>query len=555
MKFIFVLGGVISGCGKGIASASIALLLKSRGHDISIMKCDPYFNTSASTLAPAEHGECFVLDCGLEVDLDLGHYQRIASIEMSAENICTSGQIYKELIVEEEDGKYLGQTIQLIPHATKKIIRRWEELGQKHDLVVIEIGGCIGDVESFPFLEAIRQLKQKSGMDHVVVGVIAPILWVQTIEEFKTKPLQNSIKELQRHGISPDILLCRVDRKIPDKILDKISNLCGIPREAIFDAPDVPSIYQVPLEFYSRHVDDLLVDKLRLKRSGCRIHKYRETVEKYLNNDLPTITIGIFGKYGNTCEAYLSIKEALLHAGLACDVKVKIRWVNSQELESYKDMRGVYNLFDGLDGIIVPGGFDERGVEGKIKAIRYVREKDIPFLGICLGLQCAVIEFARNVCNLEGANSLEFDTDTKYPVICYVEGQEGLRKKSATMRLGACDCYLQKNSLARSLYGEKNISERHRHRYEVNNDYVDCLSDKGMRFSGMNKDSGLVEIIELPTHHYFIATQAHPEFKSRLMKPAPLFKGLIEAARKRKEMDKSSGGEAKRDNLSKRLVQ
>lgn len=533
-KHIIVAGGVISGTGKGVSAASIGLLLKLRGHSVQIIKFDPYLNINAGILAPREHGECFLCDDGSETDLDLGHYERIAGITVSNKNIYTSGTLYQELVEEQEQGKWLGQTLQINPHVMQKIKSRLDDLGKDADIVISEIGGTVGDAESDAFYKTTRQLQREYNGD-VLVVMVAPILWVETIKEFKTKPLQRSMQDLLSYGISPDILFCRVDRPVPEKLLKKVSNLCGVPREAVFDAPDVRTIYEVPIEFYNRHVDDLIADKLRLKRSGCRIHKYREHVEKYVNNDLPVVNIGIFGKYDNCDEAYMSLKEALLHAGLANDVKVKIKWVKAEELEQYKDMRGVRTFFDDLDGIIVPGGFDSRGAEGKIKAIRYVREKGVPFLGICLGLQCAVIEFARNVLGWEDANSLEFDKSTEHPVINFVEGQEGLKKKSGTMRLGAYDCELAKDSLAHNLYGKKTISERHRHRYEVNSEYAEELEKKGMKMTGVNPESGLVEMVEIPEHPFFVATQAHPEFKSKLLEPAPLFDGLVKAAIARKD--------------------
>jgi len=530
-KYIFVAGGVISGTGKGVSAASIGLLLKFRGHNVTLIKFDPYLNTNAGVLAPREHGECFLCDDGTETDLDLGHYERIAAISVSKSNICTSGTLHKELIEEQEAGKYLGQTIQLIPHLTDKIQQRLLDLGKDHDVVIAEVGGTVGDSESFAFFEAIRQFKQNHKND-VVVVMVAPILWVNTIKEFKTKPLQNAVKTLQGHGLQLDVIFCRVDRPVPEKILQKVSNLANVPRECIFDAPDVSSIYEVPLAFYDRHVDDLFVDLFHLNRSACRVHKYREVVEKYVNNNLPAVQIGIFGKYENCDEAYISLKEALIHAGIANDVKVDIKWIKAEDLEKYKDNRGVNKFFEGLHGIIVPGGFDNRGTEGKIRAIQYVREKKIPFLGICLGMQCAVVEYARNVCKLDGANSLEFDSNTPYPVIHYIPGQETQEKKSGTMRLGAYDCDLTKDSLAADLYNSKQISERHRHRFEVNNEYLSTLEEGGLVVSGRNPATGLVEIMELPReiHPYFIGTQAHPEFKSRLTAAAPLFRGLITAA-------------------------
>ena len=542
-KYIAILCGVISGTGKGISAASIGFLLSLRGHKVQPIKFDPYFNTNAGVLAPREHGEVFLCDDGSETDLDLGHYERIIGTPVSVRNIMTSGTLYKELLAEEEEGKYLGQTVQVIPHLTDKIQARLTELGKDAEIVICEVGGTVGDLESGPYLEAIRQFKQKN-WDDVLIMLVAPILWIPTIKEFKTKPLQNSVKEMQSFGLQPDILLCRIDREMPAKMLDKISHLTNVPREAVFDAPDVKTIYQVPIEFYNRHIDDLIADKFHLKRNGCRIHKYRELVEKYVDHaDMPVVNIAIVGKYDNCDEAYLSLKEAVYHAAVEHEVKAEIKWINAKELEQAKDMRGVWKYFDDIDGVIVPGGFDSSGVEGKIRAIKYVREKKIPFLGICLGLQCAVIEIARSVCHLENANSIEFDKDTKHPVIHFVEGQEKIRKKSGTMRLGAYDCELVKGSLIHDLYKKATISERHRHRYEVNSEYISALPNGGSQLgcaqflvSGINPETKLIEMMELDrtVHPFFVATQAHPEFKSRLGSPAPLFNGLIQAAIKSK---------------------
>lgn len=529
-KYIIVVGGVISGTGKGIAAASIGMLLKQRGHSVCPLKLDGYLNVNAGVLAPREHGECFLCDDGSETDLDLGSYERLIGTEVSSKNILTSGTLYKELITEEEEGKYIGQTVQVIPHLTNKIQDRLKQLGKDTDIVICEIGGTVGDLESAPHLEAVRQLKQKN-WDDVLIILVAPILWIPTIKEFKSKPLQNSVKEMQSFGIQPDILLCRIDRELPPKLLDKIANLTNVPREAVFDAPDVESIYQVPIEFYNRHIDDLIADKFHLKRNGCRIHKYRDLVEKYIGNaEMPKINIGIVCKYDNL-EAYLSLKEAIYHAAVANEVKVEIQWINAKELEQAKDMRGVWKYFEDIDGVIVPGGFDNSGTEGKIRAIKYVREKKIPFLGICLGLQCAVIEIARNLCDMEDANSMEFNKDTKWPVVHFVEGQESIKKKSGTMRLGAYDCELNKDSIAYELYGKKLISERHRHRYEVNSKYLEQLGLAKFKVSGTNPGSGLVEIMELDksVHPFFVGTQFHGEFKSKLSSPAPLFDGLIKA--------------------------
>lgn len=534
-KYIVVCGGVISGVGKGVASASIGMLLKSRGCVVRPLKLDGYLNLNAGVLAPREHGEVFLCDDGSETDLDLGHYERILDTPVSSKNILTNGTLYKELLTEEEEGKYLGTTCQIIPHLTDKIQSRLTTLGKEAEIVICEIGGTVGDLETGPYLEAVRQFKQKN-WDDVLVVLVAPILWIPTIKELKTKPLQNSVKQMQSFGLQPDILLCRIDREMPAKMLDKISNLTNVPREAVFDAPDVKTIYQVPIEFYNRHIDDLVADKFHLKRNGCRIHKYRDLVEKYVNHaEMPVINIGIVGKYDNE-EAYLSLKEAIYHAAVEHEVKVDIKWINAKELEQAKDMRGVWKYFEEVDGVIVPGGFDSSGIEGKIRAIKYVREKKIPFLGICLGLQCAVIEIARNLCHLEGANSIEFDKTTKNPVIHFVEGQEKIRKKSGTMRLGSFECDLVKGSIVHELYKRVSISERHRHRYEVNGEYVSKLGTVQFVVSGINPGTNLVEMMELDrsVHPFFVGTQAHPEFKSRLGSPAPLFTGLIEAAIKSK---------------------
>ncbi len=525
-KYIVVAGGVISGTGKGIAAASIGLLLKLRGLNIDLVKFDPYLNINAGIIRPSDHGEVFVCDDGSEVDLDLGSYERLAGIEASAKNICTSGTLYKELIKEQELGKYLGQTIQIIPHITDSIQERLLDLGKDKDVVIVEIGGTIGDNESFSFFEGIRQLKQKL-KDDVLIVVVAPILWIQTIKEFKTKPLQNSVKELQKYGLQPDVIFCRTDRDVPNKIIDKVAMMTGVKKENLIEAVDVQSIYQVPIEFYERQVDDIFVDLLRFKRSSCRIHKYKEIVEKYMNPDLKRVKIGIIGKYDNCDEAYISLKESLVHAGIANNVKVDIEWVKSDLLEKTKDVK---EILSSLNGVIVPGGFDSRGVEGKIKAIKYCRENNVPFLGICLGLQTAVIEFARNVCEMKNANSMEFEKIPDYPVVYYIEGQQGLKTKSANMRLGSYECELTKDSLAFNAYKSKLINERHRHRFEINPLYLEKYKEQGFQVTGVNPQTGLVEIMELSSHKFFVGVQFHPEYKSRLQTPAPLFVKLVESA-------------------------
>ena len=531
-KYVIVVGGVYSGTGKGISAASIALLLKMRGEKVNLIKCDPYLNLNAGTMNPRQHGEVFLCDDGSETDLDLGHYERLTGITMSRNNIFTNGMIYKQVLAKEEHGDYLGETVQVVPHVTDQIIDKLVQAGVDADIVIAEIGGTVGDYESAGMYEAIRQFKQ-SNSDDVMIVMVAPIILNHTVNELKTKPLQNSVRALQSTGLQPEMLLCRCETTIHNKILDKIARLTNVPRVAVFEAPDVESIYQVPIEFFERDVDDLIVDRFRLKRNGVQIKKYRTLVEKYVNGKhLPVAEIAIVGKYENCDEAYLSLKEALIHAAVSNEVKVNIHWMNAEKIEKdSEDLESLHEL-KALHGVIVPGGFDKRGVEGKIKAIKFCRENKIPFLGICLGLQCAVIEFAKNVMGMEGATSQEFDGKCQVPVIHFVDGQTASIKKSGTMRLGAYDCELEKDTIVRDLYKKKLISERHRHRYEVNDEFVAGYADKGFIVSGRNPDSGLVEMMELrrDIHPFFLGTQAHPEFKSRLGDPAPLFDGLMKAA-------------------------
>lgn len=522
-KYIVVVGGVYSGTGKGISAASIAFLLKQRGEKVTLIKCDPYLNINAGTMNPRQHGEVYLCDDGSETDLDLGHYERLTGVTMTGQNIFTNGKLYQEVLAGDLRGDYLGETVQIVPHVTDKIQAKLRDLGNNNDIVIAEIGGTVGDYESAGMYEAIAQFKFKNPND-VMIVMVAPIIMNNTVKELKTKPLQNAVRTLRSTGLHCDMLLCRCEEELSSKMLDKVARLTFVPREAVFAAPDVETIYQVPIEFYRRHVDDLIASKFGLKRSMCRIHKYRELVENYCNgHDWPTKTIGIVGKYDNCDEAYLSLKEALIHAAVANDVKVQIKWFNSESFNA-EDLKT-------LDGVIVPGGFDKRGVDGKIAAIRYCRENKVPFLGICLGLQCAVIEFARNVMGMESATSQEFDPKCAIPVIHFVEGQHANIKKSGTMRLGAYDCELEKDSIIRDLYKKKLISERHRHRYEVNGEFVKAYAENGFHVSGKNPESGLVEMMELDRsiHPYFVGTQAHPEFKSRLGEPAPLFDGLIKA--------------------------
>lgn len=531
-KYVIVVGGVYSGTGKGISAASIGLLLKMRGEKVNLIKCDPYLNINAGTMNPRQHGEVYLCDDGSETDLDLGHYERLTGITVSCENIFTNGKLYSEVLAGEERGVYLGETVQIVPHVTDKIQEKLTQAGKDSDIVIAEIGGTVGDYESAGMYEAIAQFKYAHG-SNVMIVMVAPIIWNKTVKEFKTKPLQNAVRSLRSTGLQPDVLLCRCETDIPAKILDKVAKLTYVPREAVFEAPDVETIYQVPIEFYNRQVDDLVASQFGLQRKMCRIHKYRELVERYCNgSEWPTVNIGVVGKYENCDEAYLSLKEALTHAAVANEVKVQIHWFDAEEIEKgSEDLASLHEL-NALHGVIVPGGFDKRGVVGKMKSIKFCRENKVPFLGICLGLQCAVIEFARNVVGLDGANSEEFESKCKSPVIHFVKGQSENIKKSGTMRLGAYDCELEKDTIVREVYKKKLISERHRHRYEVNNEFVASMNDKGFIVSGRNPDSGLVEMMELKRdlHPYFVGTQAHPEFRSRLGDPAPLFDGLVRAA-------------------------
>lgn len=534
-KYIFISGGVVSGCGKGISAASLGLLLKQRGERVQIIKFDPYLNVSASTLSPYQHGETWVCDDGSETDLDLGHYERIVGIDVSSRNICTSGTLFAQVSEEERDGKYLGDTIQIHPHITSKIQNILIDLGKDADIVIAEIGGTVGDFESGHFYTAIQQFKQKLGSDNVLLIHVAPILWLKTIGEFKTKPFQQSVTELRRFGLFPDILLCRdLGQTIPPKILDKLSELTGVPRQAVFDAPDVTSVYEVPLTFYDRHIDDLIADKFHLRRTGVRIQKYRELVERYSGDEgMPKVVVGVVGKYTSNTDAYLSLKEAIYHAAVANKTRLEIRWIDAEKLEEYTTVRGVSKFFDGVSAIIVPGGFDNRGVKGKIQAIEYARERQIPFLGICLGLQCAVIEHARNVAKIENADSEEFKKDAEItPVVHWVPGMEHVRKKAGTLRLGAYECQLSKDSLSAQVYGRRNISERHRHRFEVNSEFETLFAEGDFHVTGTNPQTGLIEVMELDrkVHPYFIGCQYHPEFKSRLTSPHPLFDGLLAVA-------------------------
>ena len=529
-KFIFITGGVTSSLGKGIAAGSIGLLLKSRGLEVRLQKFDPYINVDPGTMNPFQHGEVFVLDDGSETDLDLGHYERYIDVNLTKLSNVTSGQVYDTVIQRERRGDYLGATVQVIPHITDEIMSRCTRLAKQDeniDIIITEIGGTVGDIEALSFLEAIRQMGLEQGKENVLYIHLTLVPYLETSDELKTKPTQHSVKMLREIGIQPDILICRTIKELSRDIKRKIGLFCNVPPEAVIEDIDCSTIYEVPILFHRELVDNLIVHYLKLLCKDLDLDEWRRMVDK-IKNPSHTVRIAICGKYINLKDAYKSIMESFVHGGLANDTKVELVWVSSEDITD----NGAAQYLDNIDGVLIPGGFGERGIEGKIEAVKYVRENKIPFLGICLGLQCAIIEYARNVCGFENANSFEFNQETKYPVIHLMDDQRHITNMGGTMRLGAYPCIIKRGTLANRLYGKLKISERHRHRYEVNNEYRDVLSDKGMVFSGMSPDERLVEICELTDHPFFIGSQFHPELKSRPMNPHPLFKGLVEAALK-----------------------
>ena len=537
-KYIFVTGGVVSSLGKGIASAAIGALLEARGIKVTIQKLDPYINVDPGTLSPFQHGEVFVTDDGAETDLDLGHYERFTSIRTSQDNNATTGRIYNNVITKERRGDYLGDTVQVVPHITDEIKRTIKSVSDGNDVVIVEIGGTIGDIESLPFLEAIRQMRYDVGRENVLYAHLTLVPYIPSAGELKTKPTQHSVKELRAIGIQPDILLCRCDRPLPPDIKKKIALHCNVDPESVIAAIDVETIYEVPMAFHEEGLDDLVCKKLSLSTKEPDLSKWNEVVKK-IKEPENEVTIAMVGKYIGLKDSYKSLIEALIHGGIANNARVNLHWVDSEEIE----VKGPEEFLMNVDGVLVPGGFGYRGIEGKIAAIRYAREKKIPFLGICLGMQCAVIEFARNVCGLTKANSTEFDLNTPDPVIYLMEKWYDFRKgkieerdydtdKGGTMRLGAYPCVLSEGSFAFEAYGVKEISERHRHRYEFNNAYRGILTRNGLRISGTSPDEELVEIIEIKDHPWFLGCQFHPEFKSRPTDPHPIFRAFIGAALK-----------------------
>ncbi len=524
-KYIFVTGGVVSSLGKGVASASIGALLESRGFRVALMKFDPYVNVDPGTMSPYQHGEVFVTDDGTETDLDLGHYERFTHTVTSKLNNYTTGRIYESVINKERRGDYLGKTVQVIPHITDEIKDGMRRVADGHDVVIVEIGGTVGDIESLPFLEAIRQLRLELGRNSSVNVHLTLVPYIAASEELKSKPTQHSVRELRAIGIQADVLLCRVDRPLPDDLRRKIALFCNVAPEQVIAARDVSTIYEVPLMFAREGLDDILLDQLNLPHYERDLAPWEALVSK-VKNPKHLVRIGIVGKYVELPDAYKSLNEALIHGGVANDAKVELVYLNAEEIEGGAWPRELFEV----DGLLVPIGFGKRGTEGKIRAIRYAREHQVPFFGICLGMQCMTIEFARNVCGVKDATSTEFDPDTSQPVIFKLRDLLGIEEMGGTMRLGAYPCRLQEGTLARSIYGRDEISERHRHRYEVNHKYLAKLQEHGLTVSGRSPDGKFIEMVELPGHPWFLGCQFHPEYKSKPTEPHPLFVSYIGAA-------------------------
>ena len=526
-KYIFVTGGVVSSLGKGLAAASIGCLLESRGLKVNLMKFDPYLNVDPGTMSPFQHGEVFVTDDGAETDLDLGHYERFTHAKLSRDNNWTTGRIYEQIIAKERRGDYLGKTVQVIPHVTNEIKSAMKKVAQDVDVAIVEIGGTVGDIESLPFMEAIRQMRQELGREHTLFVHVTLVPFIAAAQELKTKPTQHSVKELLSIGIQPDILLCRTDRFLAKDIKSKIALFCNVEEEAVITAKDVASIYEVPLVFAQENVDTLALKYLHIEAKDRDLAKWEDIVHR-VYNPKADVTIGIVGKYVEYEDSYKSLKEALVHGALAHNLKLQVNWIEAEGLEAM-DANSDAQLED-YDGILVPGGFGKRGIEGMLVAIRYAREKKVPYFGICLGMQTACVEFARNVCGLADANSSEFDPGTPHRVIYKLRELRGVEELGGTMRLGAWTCKIEPGTLANKVYGQTEISERHRHRYEFNREYESTLVAGGLRISGSTPDGTYVEMVEIPEHPYFIGCQFHPEFKSKPLEPHPLFKAFIGAS-------------------------
>src|SRR3954470_8095869 len=524
-KFIFVTGGVVSSLGKGLASASIGSLLETRGLKLTIQKLDPYLNVDPGTMNPTQHGEVFVTDDGAETDLDLGHYERFISQRMTKLNNATAGQIYQTVIQKERRGEYLGGTVQVIPHVTDEIKARILACAKGNDVVIVEVGGTVGDIESLPFLEAIRQLRLELGATNAISVHVTLVPYIGAAGELKTKPTQHSVMKLREIGIQPEILLCRSERGLEAAMKKKIAMFTNVAADAVFSAEDVDCIYEVPIRFHSEGVDDKIGELLNIWSRAPELTGWERVVHR-LKSPQAEVAIGLVGKYVDLVESYKSLNEALIHGGIGNECRVNLHHIDSEEIEK----RGAAQLLADMDGILVAPGFGSRGIQGKIEAVRYAREQGVPFFGICLGMQVAVIEFARNVSGLKGANSTEFEPQAAFPVVDFLPEQRNVTMKGASMRLGAYPCLLTPGSKAALAYGASEISERHRHRYEVNNEYREALTSHGMLISGVSPDNRLVEMVELPQHPYFVGCQFHPEFKSRPQAPHPLFQSFVAAA-------------------------
>ncbi len=555
-KFIFVTGGVLSSLGKGLSSASIGALMESRGLTVAHLKIDPYINVDPGTMSPYQHGEVYVTDDGAETDLDLGHYERFTNSTTGKLNNFTTGKVYESVIRKERRGEYLGRTVQVIPHITNEIKSRILRVpDERTDVLIVEVGGTVGDIESLPFLEAIRQLRFDLGDGNVLYAHVTLVPWLKTADELKTKPTQHSVKELREIGIQPDVLICRSDRALPQDIKAKIALFCNLPAEAVISAPDVDTIYRLPLVFQEEGLGEKLCTLLNIWTRHPDLSLWEDIVARYIEAEDKTV-IGIVGKYVHLVESYKSLNEAVVHGGMSHRARTELRFISSDDLEE-----GRLDELEGVDGILVPGGFGERGTEGKIAANRYARENNVPFLGICLGMQLSVVEFARNVVGLDRANSREFDDSTPHPVIDLMEEQKEITMKGGTMRLGSYPCKLKVGSLAHKIYGEEEIEERHRHRFEVNSNYLPQLADAGLRAAGMSPDGLLPETVELDGHRWFFGCQFHPEYKSKPINPHPVFVSFVRAAldfrevrespKAKKSASKASKGKGRKKGPSK----
>ena len=526
-KYIFVTGGVTSSLGKGIIAASLAKLLQAQGYRTTIQKLDPYINVDPGTLNPYEHGECYVTDDGAETDLDLGHYERFLNVPTSQSNNVTTGRIYQSVIEKERRGEFLGKTVQVIPHITDEIKHRVQILGKSgdYDIVITEIGGTVGDIESLPYVEAVRQLKWELGENNAIVVHLTLVPYLSAAGELKTKPTQHSVKTLMESGVMADVLVCRTEHELPQDVRNKLAKFCNVRPEAVIQSIDASTIYDVPNLMLEEGLDKVVLSKLALEGSQPDLTQWNKFLNRH-KNPKGEVTIGLIGKYVELQDSYKSILEAFIHAGAENEVKVEVESIHSEHLTS----DNAASKLQHLHGVLVAPGFGERGIEGKIDAVRYVRENNIPFLGICLGMQMAVIEFSRNVLGLAGANSTEMDENTTYPVIDLMESQKTVTHKGGTMRLGSWDCKLVSDSIVKQVYGQELIEERHRHRYEFNNEYLKQIEDAGLKATGLNPDTGLVEIVEIPSHNWFVGVQYHPEYKSTVANPHPLFVSFVEAA-------------------------